>query len=254
MPRFAANLSFLFTERPFAERFGAAAEAGFEAVECLFPYEQAAETTAALLRAHDLTLALFNAPPGDWAAGERGLAALPGDEDRFTAAVAEARAYAAVARPGRIHLMAGLAEGLDARATYVANLRGACAAAPDLAFTVEPINGRDMPGYHLRRLADALDVIEAVGAPNLSLQLDLYHRQIEEGDVTRAIEAAAPVLGHVQVAGVPDRNEPDGGELAFGRLMDALDRVGFAGFVGCEYRPAGRTEDGLGWFAPFRRR
>lgn len=254
MPRFAANLSFLFTERPFAERFAAAAAAGFEAVECLFPYALPAETTAALLRENALTLALFNAPPGDWEGGERGLAALPGAEARFAAAVATARAYAAVARPRRIHMMAGLAEGAAARRTYVANLRAACAAAPDCAFTIEPINGRDMPGYHLRRLGDALDVIEAVGAANLSLQLDLYHRQIEEGDVTRAIAAAAPVLGHVQVAGVPDRHEPDGGELAFGRLMDALDRAGFGGFVGCEYRPAGRTEDGLGWFAPYRRR
>ncbi|MGF1659317.1 MAG: hydroxypyruvate isomerase family protein [Rubrimonas sp.] len=251
MPRFAANISWLFTERPLLARAAAAAEAGFSGVESLFPYDAAAEDLRAALDAAGLPLVLINAPPGDWAAGERGLAALPGAEARFEAALETALATADALGAGRIHIMAGIAEGAAARATYVANLRRACASAPERLFAIEPINSRDMPGYHLSRTEDALRVIEAVGAPNLSLQLDLYHLQIMEGDLTRRIEALGSAIGHVQIAGVPDRAEPDRGETRLDWLMAELDRIGYAGWVGAEYRPAARTEDGLGWLAPY---
>lgn len=252
MPRFAANLSLMFADRPFLDRFAAAAEAGFTAVEFLFPYDHPVEAVARRVAEQDLVLALFNLPPGDWELGERGLAALPEREARFAAAVETGLAYAEMLRPTRLHVMAGIAEGPAARACYVENLRRACAAAPERVFVVEPINHRDMPGYHLSRVDDALRVIEAVDAPNLRLQLDLYHAQIMEGDLTRLIERVAPALGHVQIAGVPDRAEPDTGELNADWLFETLDRVGYDGFVGCEYRPAGRTEDGLGWLARWR--
>lgn len=254
MPRFAANLSLLFTEEPFLDRFAAAARAGFRAVEFLFPYAFDPAEIRARCEAAGLGLALFNTPAGDWEAGERGCAAIPGREARFAADLERAIAVAETLRPGAIHIMAGLAEGVAARKTFLANLDRACARAPDQLFTIEPINARDMPGYHLSRSDDARAVIEAVGAPNLKLQLDLYHCQIMEGDLTRRIEALATVLGHVQVAGVPDRHEPDSGELAFAHLMRVLDRVGYEGWVGCEYHPAGRTEDGLSWLAPYRDR
>lgn len=254
MPRFAANLDLLFCERPLPERFAAAAAAGFEAVEILRPYDHPPEALAAALAEGELTAALINTPAGDWEAGERGFAAVPGAEARFAEGLDRALACARALGARRVHLMAGIAEGDAARRTYVENLRRACAAAPEQIFTLEPINSRDMPGYHLNRTDDARQVIEAVGAGNLRLQLDLYHAQIMEGDLTRRIEALAPLIGHVQIAGVPDRHEPDRGELALGHLLETLDRVGYDGFIGCEYRPAGRTEDGLGWFAPWRRR
>lgn len=250
MPRFAANLSLMFTERPFLERFDAAAAAGFRAVEFLFPYEwPPAELRAALDRT-GLELALFNAPPGDWIAGERGLAALPGREAEFRAAFAQALDYAAVLRPARLHVMAGLAAGEAARAAYIANLAWAAEAAREAGgqrLTIEPINSRDMPGYHLATSDDAVAVLERVGAGNLGLQLDLYHAQIMEGDLTRRIECLMPLIGHMQIAGVPERHEPDEGEVSYPHLFALLDRLGYAGFVGCEYRPRGRTEDGLGW-------
>lgn len=247
MPRFAANLSMMFTEHPFMERFAAAAAAGFTGVEYLFPYDHDPAAIRAALGALGLQQALFNAYPGDWEAGERGLAALPGREADFRAAMERTLEFAEIIDPSRIHVMAGLAEGAAARETYIANLAAACAMAPDRRFVIEPINSRDMPGYHLATSADAIAVIEKVGAPNLALQFDLYHAQIMEGDLTRRIEALAPRIEHVQVAGVPDRHEPDTGELAFEHLMAVLDRVGYDGWVGCEYRPAGRTEDGLAW-------
>lgn len=253
MPRFAANLSMMFAERSFLDRFEAAASAGFLAVEYLFPYPHSAEEIRARLDAHALTQALFNTAPGDWEAGERGSAALPGQQARFADDARRALDYAAVLRPRNIHVMAGLAQGPEARAAYIANLKSICALAPQQGFVIEPINSRDMPGYHLSTTEDARAVIDEVGAPNLGLQLDLYHCQIMEGDLTRRIEALAPLIRHVQVAGVPDRHEPDSGELNFADLMWTLDSVGYEGWIGCEYRPAGRTEDGLGWFAPYRR-
>ena len=252
--RFAANLSLLFTETPFIERFWRARRAGFAGVECLFPYALPALAFRNALNAHDLTPALFNAPPGNWDAGERGLAAVAGREADFEAAMEQAFAYARVVRPGAVHVMAGAA-GPEGRERYIANLKRACAAAPaGLTLTIEPINTRrDMPGYHLSTSEDALRVLDAVGAGNLRLQFDLYHAQIMEGDLLKRLEALTPVIGHIQIAGVPERHEPDSGEIRYETVFDALESLGYSGWIGCEYRPRGRTEDGLGWFAPWRR-
>ncbi len=248
MPRFAANLSMMFTERPFMARFDAAAAAGFEAVEFLRPYAHSAAEIRGALDRNGLALALFNAPSGDWEAGERGLAALAGREAAFRDSIAKALDYAAVLQPGRVHVLAGIAQGAEARAVYIANLAHAAEIAGAQGLTIEPINRRDMPGYHLSTSADAVAVLDAVGAANLGLQFDLYHAQIMEGDLTRRLEALMPRIVHIQVAGVPDRHEPDTGEVDFGHVFGVLDRLVYDGFVGCEYRPAGRTEDGLGWF------
>jgi hydroxypyruvate isomerase len=252
MPRFAANLTMMFNEAQFLDRFGAARRAGFRAVECQYPYAHEPAEIGARLDQHGLSMALFNTPPGDREAGERGMAAVPGMEARFAEHLERALDYAERLRPGHIHIMAGIARGPSARATFIANLRRACARAPEQGFVIEPINDRDLPGYHLSTTDDARSIIEDVGALNLRLQLDLYHCQIMEGDLTRRIEALAPLIGHVQIAGVPERREPDRGEFDFHHLMRTLDRVGFAGWVGCEYHPAGATEAGLGWFALYR--
>lgn len=253
MPRLAANLSWLYGDRPFSDRFAAAAASGFRGVECLFPYELPAHDLAGLLDAAGVELALFNLAAGDWAAGERGLAALPGRETDFAASVEQARRYAGPAGTRRVHAMAGIVpEGADRARwieTYIANLRRAAGALAEDGVTllIEPINGRDMPGYLLSTLDQALTVVEQVGAPNLKVQADLYHLQITGGDLTRRLAVALPWISHVQVAGVPDRAEPDRGELRHESLFAMLDDAGYDGWVGCEYRPAGRTEDGLGW-------
>lgn len=249
MPRFAANIDWLFTERPFLDRIPAAAAAGFGAVEILNPYAHDPQALRDALDAAELGLALINTPAGDQAAGERGTAALA---NRFAADLDRALRTAEVLRPEAIHIMAGIAGGQAARETYCANLAMATAAAPDRRFTIEPINGRDIAGYHLSRTDDAARVIAAVGASNLGLQLDLYHLQISEGDLTRRIAALAPLIVHVQIAGVPDRGEPDRGETSLMHLMATLDAADYRGWVGAEYRPAAGTEDGLGWLAPWR--
>jgi len=248
MPRFAANLTMMFTEHPFLERFDAAAAAGFEAVEFLFPYGHPAAAIRQALDENGLALALFNAPPGDWEAGERGLSSLPGRADDFRASFVTALDYAEVLKPARLHVMAGLARGPEARATYFANLAWAAAEAGDRQLCIEPLNTRDVPGYHICTSTEAVAVLDAVGAPNLGLQFDLYHAQIMEGDLTRRLERLMPRISHIQVAGVPDRHEPDTGEVNFAVIFDVLDRLRYDGYVGCEYRPRGRTEDGLAWF------
>ena len=247
MPNFAANLTMMFTEHAFMERFDAAADAGFEAVEFLFPYDFSAAEIRGALDRNGLVMALFNAYPGDWEGGERGLASLAGRESDFRDSLMRALDYAAVLQPTRLHVMAGLA-GPDARDRYIENLAWAAEAAADWSLCIEPINSRDMPGYHLSTSADAVTVLDAVGAENLGLQFDLYHTQIMEGDLTRRMEALMPRIAHIQIAGVPDRHEPDTGEVHYPALFAAMDRLGYEGFVGCEYRPKGRTEDGLGWF------
>jgi hydroxypyruvate isomerase len=260
MPRFAANLSMMFNEVPFLDRFAAAAAAGFEGVEFLFPYEHPPEVVAAKLKAAGLASVLFNLPPGNWAGGERGIAALPGREAEFRAGVETALRYAEALGTPTLHAMAGLvpagAERTRCRATYLENLGQAARAlaAHGLTLVIEPINGRDMPGYFLQTQAEAHAIREEVGAKNLLVQLDLYHAQIVEGDLTTKMRRWIAHLGHVQVAGVPDRHEPDSGELDSGWLFRELDRLGYAGWVGCEYRPAGATTAGLTWFAPWRRR
>lgn len=252
MPRFAANLSMMFTEHAFLDRFAAAAAAGFEAAEYLFPYAETAADVRAALDAAGLQQALFNCPPGDWEGGERGMSAIPGREAEFRETIAKALDYAGVIGPDRLHIMAGLTSGAEAEATYIENLKWATAQAPDRTFLIEPINSRDMPGYFISTSDHGLRILDAVGAPNLKLQFDLYHAQIMEGDLTKRLEALIDRVGHIQIAGVPDRHEPDIGELNYPALFETLDRLGYTGWVGCEYRPAGRTEDGLGWFAPYK--
>lgn len=255
MPRFAANLSFMFNEWPFLERFDAAASAGFTAVEFLFPYDYPKEAIIKRLERNSLTLALFNLPPGDWSAGERGIAALPARFAELRAGVETALVYAEAAGTKRLHLMAGLAAADDeqARAAYrravIWTAERLLRANIDLV--IEPINGRDMPGYFLNDFTVAEALIRDLALPNLRLQFDIYHRQIIHGDVTVALQRLMPMIGHIQIASVPSRHEPTTEELADGFLFAELDRLGYAGFVGCEYRPAGKTQDGLGWFAPY---
>lgn len=255
MPRFAANLSMMFTEWAFLDRFDAAADAGFSAVEYLFPYDFAPKDIALRLERNRLDQALFNLPPGDWSKGERGLAALPDRFGDLQAGVRLALDYAEATGVGRLHLMAGIMD--PAQAAAAAAYRRAVAwtaetlGARGLDLVIEPINKRDMPGYFLNdyRLAESL--IDDLGLPNLRLQFDVYHRQIMHGDVTTALRRLLPIVGHIQVASVPSRQEPDGEELSYPFLFAELDRLGYAGFVGCEYRPRAATKDGLAWFAPY---
>ncbi len=253
MPKFAANLSMMFQEMPFLDRFDAAAKAGFKGVEFLFPYEFPPQAIAERLRANGLTLALFNTVPGDWAGGERGLAAQPGREAEFRAGVEEAVRYARASGCKTLHTMAGLwPEGRDkaaGEAVYIENLRWAAdRLAPEgLTAIIEPINTRDIPGYFLNYTGQAMRIIEAVGRPNLRLQLDLYHVQIMEGDLAAKIRALAGRYPHVQIAGNPGRHEPDVGEIHYPYLFDLFDELGYDGWIGCEYRPRGDTLAGLGW-------
>lgn len=247
MPRFAANLSFLFTELPFLDRFEAAAKAGFRAVESTNVYEAPAAEVAARLKANGLTLALMNTPAGNAEAGERGLASLPGREKEFDAGLASALRYAEATDCERIHVLAGLVHHGGRRATYVANLRRAAKKAAGVTLLIEPINRRDIPGYFLNKTGEARSVIHEVGAKNLGLQLDLYHRQIEEGDVAAAIAEFGPLARHYQVASPPDRGEPDAGEMNYRWLFAEIDKSGFDGWVGCEYKPRKGTLAGLKW-------
>ncbi|MEM7777245.1 MAG: 2-oxo-tetronate isomerase [Pseudomonadota bacterium] len=249
MPRFAANLSFMFTEHDFLDRFEAAAQAGFKAVEYLFPYEHPAEEIAARLKSNGLTQALFNLPPGDWTAGERGLAALPGREKDFEAAMRTALVYADVTGCKLLHAMPGLRHHGADRATYIANLKRAAQMAGDhgVRVIIEPINTRDIPGFFLNTTDDARAVIYEVASQNIGLQFDLYHRQIQEGDVAMAIREFAGLTRHYQIASPPDRGEPDDGEMNYTYLFKQIDATGYDGWVGCEYKPRGGTLDGLSW-------
>jgi 2-dehydrotetronate isomerase len=261
MPRFAANLSLMYTEHAFLDRFGAAAADGFSAVEYLFPYAFERAEIAARLAEHGLQQVLFNAPPGDWDAGERGTACLPGREDEFRRGFVErALPYASALHCPRVHVMAGLApadsEPAALHAAYLANLGWAAreAASAGMEVLIEPINARDMPGYFLHRQEQAHAVVLEVGAPNLKVQMDLYHCQIAEGDVAMKLRRYLPTgrVGHIQIAGIPERHEPDSGELRYAYLFDVLDELGWQGYLGCEYRPRAGTSAGLGWFAPYR--
>jgi hydroxypyruvate isomerase len=257
MPRLAANLSMMYTEHPFLERFSAAAGDGFTGVEFLFPYEVAAAEIKSRLDAHGLTQALFNAPPGDWAAGERGIASLPGREDEFRRGLDQALEYAAVLGNRHLHVMAGLIrpeqDRAAHRAVYLNNLALAArtAATAGVTVVIEPINTRDIPGFFLNRQDDAQAIRAEVGADNLKVQFDIYHCQIVEGDIAMKLERDMPGIGHIQVAGVPDRHEPDLGELNYPYLFERIDRLGYAGWIGCEYRPRAGTSQGLGWAKPY---
>jgi hydroxypyruvate isomerase len=256
MPRFAANLSMMFTEWPFLDRFEQAALAGFDAVEYLFPYAFDAGEIASRLKQFGLTQALFNLPPGDFDAGERGLASLAGREQEFREGVETALHYARATGVRRLHMMAGLASAGDApaRARYVEALTHVAdrAGAEGIDIVIEPINKRDMPGYFLNDFELAAEIIAACGVPNVRLQFDIYHRQIMHGDVIMGLRRYMPIIGHVQVAAVPQRSEPGSGELDDSAVFAELDRLGYSAFVGCEYRPAAGTLKGLGWFAPYR--
>ncbi|MGO7358616.1 hydroxypyruvate isomerase family protein (plasmid) [Rhizobium leguminosarum bv. trifolii] len=257
MPVFAANLTMMFNEWAFLDRFDAAADVGFAAVEYLFPYEAAPEAIAERLARNNLQQALFNLPPGDWAAGERGIAALPGRFDALKADVARALDYAAATGVRRLHLMAGIADphDEDAASSYRRSVTYAAGrlAEKGIDLLLEPINGRNMPGYFLNDFAAAERLIAESGLPNLKLQFDIYHRQIIHGDVTMALRRLLSITGHIQIASVPSRNEPDGEELNYAYLFGEIDRLGYDGFIGCEYIPRGHTLDGLGWFKPFAR-
>lgn len=253
MPRFAANLSMMFNEVPFLDRFAQARRAGFDAVEFLFPYDHPADELKRRIDDAGLTVALFNMPPGDWGAGERGLACLPGRQAEFRDSVARALDYAGTLGCPLLHCMAGIvppgAKPGVAANLYVANLAWTAerTASAGVRLVIEPINARDMPGYLLNTTAQAAGVIEALGPDRVGLQLDLYHCQVSEGDLTRHMEALMPITAHVQIADVPGRHEPGTGEIAWDWIFGQLDRLGYHGWVGCEYRPAAETVAGLTW-------
>ncbi|CAH0343077.1 2-oxo-tetronate isomerase [Rhizobium sp. CECT 9324] len=251
MPKFAANLSMMFNEVPFLDRFAAAADCGFTAVKYLFPYDHPAEVVAERLRAAGLAQALFNMPAGDWEAGERGIAALPGREADFAAALDTAIAYAKVIGTPLLHMMAGLAPASDPEAikAYRGNLKRATERTGEagIGLVIEPINGRDMPGYFLNDFSRAVDIVNETNAAHVKLQFDIYHRQILHGDVIMALRQMIPIISHIQIASVPERHEPLTGELDDRRIFAEIDAIGYRGYIGCEYRPAGGTHDGLSW-------
>lgn len=260
MPKFAANLTMLFNEVEFPDRFAAAAEAGFAAVEFLFPYPYPKEVLMEKVRRHNLTVALHNLPAGDWAGGERGVACLPGREKEFKEGVSRAVEYATALNCKQINCLAGLTltgggtEGQ--RATLIDNLRYAAPRLADagIALLLEPVNTRDVPGFFVNRTAQALEIIDAVGSDNLFLQYDIYHSQVMEGNLAPTIERNLARIRHVQLADNPGRHEPGTGEIRYDFLFDFLDRLGYDGWIGCEYKPAAETKAGLGWFEPFRRK
>jgi hydroxypyruvate isomerase len=238
---------------PFLDRFGAARKAGFEAVEFLFPYEYPIAELRSRLNDHGLTQVLFNAPPGDWAKGERGLASLPGRGGQFREGMKQALEYAHGLGCGLIHCMAGIPpEGISAvtaAATYAANLAwaGEQALAAGVRLVIEPINHRDMPRFHLNTMAQGAAVVEAIGRDRLGLQFDIYHCQVTEGDITSRMATWMPIIAHMQLADVPARHEPGTGEIGWEHVFARIDALGYGGWVGCEYRPAGDTVAGLAW-------
>ena len=259
MPKFAANLTMLFTELPFLDRFERAASAGFTAVEFLFPYAFAAGDIKARLDDHHLTLVLHNLPAGDWDAGERGIACLPGREDEFRAGVGKAIAYAQALGVPQLNCLAGKAPaGADEaqlRKTLVSNLAFAAAALKKagLRLLIEPINTFDIPGFYLNRTVQALEILDEVGADNAFVQYDIYHAQRMEGELAATMQKYLTRIGHIQLADNPGRNEPGTGEINYAFLFAHLDRIGYSGWIGCEYKPATTTEAGLGWHRPFVR-
>ncbi len=258
MPRFAANLSFLFTERPFLERFAAARAAGFAAVEFHFPDEYDRAALAEVVLTSGLEVVLFNLPAGDWAAGERGIACHPRRIAEFQDGVGQAIDYARLLGCGRLNCLAGIApEDVaqdKARETLVENLRFAAAvtARAGIELVLEPLNTRDTPGFFVATPHAALELIGAVGSGNLRLQYDIYHAQVMAGDLANTLREHLPQIGHVQLADNPGRHQPGSGEINFPFLLRHLDRIGYAGWVGCEYKPSGRSEDSFGWLEPWR--
>ncbi|MFZ0421403.1 MAG: TIM barrel protein [Xanthobacteraceae bacterium] len=252
MPRFAANLGHLFTERPLLERIGAAAAAGFAAVELQFPYDVAPATVKAELARHGLTQLGVNTPQGP----EFGLAALPGRERDFDAAFKRALEYVVAIGGSAIHCMAGVVppeQRPAAERVFIANMTRAAAdaAKANITLLIEAINPRDRPNYFLRHVDHAADLVGKIGAPNVRVQFDFYHVQVSDGDLLKRFEKHFPVIGHVQIAAAPSRHEPDEGEVNYPAIFEAVDRLGYKGWIGCEYKPRTRTEDGLGWAKPY---
>ena len=258
MPKFSANLSFLYPELPFLERFAAAAADGFRAVEYAVPYVAPAEQLAALNTRHGLAQALFNLPAGDWDGGERGIACHPDRVDEFRAGVDVALRYAATLGCGKVNCLAGIAPPGVARevleTTFVGNLEYAAPrfAAAGVRLLIEPINPRDIPGFYLTTAHHAEQVLAAVGSGNLQIQYDIYHQQVTAGNLIPTYERLRHRIGHIQIADTPGRHEPGTGEINYRFALTELDRLGYDGWVGCEYRPLGGTSEGLGWMAPWR--
>ncbi|MEE3503166.1 hydroxypyruvate isomerase [Acidiphilium acidophilum] len=258
MPRFAANLTMLFTELPFLDRFAAARKAGFEAVEFLFPYAFGRDALKSALTDNGLSLILHNLPAGNWEGGERGIACDPARRDEFRAGVARAIDYATALGCPKVNCLAGIVapENADiARATLIENLTFAAAELDKagLMLLLEPVNTRDIPGFFVNRSAQALAIIADVDAPNLRLQYDIYHSQVMEGDLARSIETHFARIGHLQLADNPGRHEPGTGEINYAYLFRRIDELGYDGWIGCEYKPATTTEAGLGWIDLYRK-
>ena len=257
MPKFAANLTMMFNEVDFLDRFAAAAAAGFAGVEYLFPYPYEKDRLAEELAANDLTQVLHNLPAGDWAEGERGIAIFPDRVGEFQDGVGQAIEYAKLLDCAQLNCLAGVAAGDkdpdSLKTTLVENLRFASdkLAAEGISLLIEPINTRDIPGFYLNRTSQAPDIIDRVGSDNLFVQYDIYHMQIMEGDLATTIENNLERIRHIQLADNPGRHEPGTGEINYPYLFEFLDRVGYGGWIGCEYKPATTTEQGLGWFAPY---
>ncbi|WP_375688325.1 hydroxypyruvate isomerase family protein [Pseudooceanicola sp. LIPI14-2-Ac024] len=247
MIRFAANISFLFKDLPIADRILAAAEAGFDGVEVLFPYDVPVPDLTRALALTGLPMVLINAPPPNYTGGARGFAAVPGGEQRFQYDFRRVLRYAEALKPRCLHVMAGNADGAEARDTFVANLRAAAQAAPDLLLTIEPINQEDMPGYFLSDYGLAAEILDAVAMPNVALQFDAYHAQKITGDAMAAWAEHGARARHIQVAGLPDRHEPVAGPFDYPAFFDRVAADGYDGFVSAEYHPAGDTAAGLGW-------
>lgn len=249
MPKFCANLTWLFTELPFMERFEAAKEAGFDAVEVLSPYDANAQDIVKELAKHDLHMALINCPPPNYAGGEQGFAAMPGLEARFRSDFKRALRYAQTLGAQHLHIMSGVAQGDAAKATFIENLRWAAAEAPDQSLTIEPINNETIPGYFLNDFDLAREIIMLIDAPNLRLQFDAYHAAKITGDVLGTWDKMRDITAHVQVAQMPDRSEPDQGQIDFPAFFAGLDAQGYEGWVAGEYKPRVTTQAGVGWAA-----
>ena len=257
MPKLNANLSMMFNEFDFPKRFDAAAKAGFKGVEFLFPYAYEKGLIAETLERNQLEMVLFNMPPGDWDAGDRGMACDPARKSEFQDNVGIALDYALALKCKQIHCMAGLKPrgvGDDQmRDAYIENLQfaGKALAAHGISVLIEAINTRDIPGFYLNYSRQAFDIMHYADVPNLAFQYDIYHMQIMEGDLAPTIESKLAKIGHMQLADTPGRHEPGTGEINYPFLFDFIDRIGYKGWIGCEYRPAGDTEAGLGWAKPF---
>ncbi|EMC0410142.1 hydroxypyruvate isomerase family protein [Vibrio fluvialis] len=257
MAKFAANLTMLFNEVPFLERFEQAHRAGFKAIEFLFPYAFEPHVLAEKLEQYGFEQALFNMPPGDWDAGEKGFAALPGREQEFKQSVATALMYAKALNCKKVHAMSGIIDPAYSMQqyieTFIANIRYAADAFAEhgIDVLIEPLNNRDVPNYFVAHQRRAVELIQMVDRPNVKLQLDLYHAQIMDGDLDVLIRDLAPFTGHIQIASVPHRNEPSDGEINYPYLFDVLDDSGYDGWIGCEYKPKTTTEQGLAWVKPY---